>query len=90
MANRIMPGRKIVIQTTRVIADGNHEYEVVANIRYAKFNPNILICKLGEEYYIIKKSALQALIFSKKPSAPSVSIYKSVNEEVRSKTKSKS
>ena len=81
--NIIVKGRTIVIDTTRVITPQGTEYEVVANINFSKFNPNLLTCRLGDEYYIISTSALKALLFTKRPSlASSVSIFKSVNREI--------
>ena len=82
MANRMVKGRTIVVETTKVINDNGSVFEVVANIRCSRFNPRILTCRIGEEYYMISKPAMQALVFSKKSNASPVSIYKTLNREV--------
>ena len=82
MGNRLERGRTIVVETTKVINDNGNVFEVIANVRCSKFNPRILTCRIGNEYYMISKPAMQALVFSRKPNAPPVSIYKTLNREI--------
>ncbi len=84
MGNRLEKGRTIVVETTRVVNDNGAVFEVIANIRSSRFNSRILTCRIGNEYYMISKPAMQALVFSRKPNAPPVSIYKTLNREIAS------
>lgn len=79
-----IPYRKLIITTSRVISEGNCDYEVIGNIRRVMIQPSdYFACKIGAEVFLIDKSALKKL-FSKKPKKNfTVSIYKRINKELR-------
>ena len=84
MRKMYVKGRKIVVQTTNVLGVDGVKYEVVGNITYSRTNPKILLCSVGDERYIIVKSALQALLY-RRVGKSTVSIFKTLGYKRKDK-----